>query len=425
MSNSVKSGKTWFNPWFIVLGLVGCSGMVITVLCNTAGMFLAPVMQEFSWSRTQVSLFMTIFAWVAAVLQPVVGKILNKYDSRIIMTIVVAVFGGCYVWSGTYTHLWQWNLFGVVYGVTAAFFMYLIGPLLINIWFKKRIGLALSLGGVITGVLGFFVSPILQYLIDTFGWGKARIYTGIATTAFCLLFTILFVRKSPESVGLKAYGEDKNTEGKTEKPEEDGQKSMENSTSGVMLKQAIKTPAFYVTLLFSLIVVIIPSLIQQLSSYAGSVPIGALAGAFALSILSIIGLPRGPLSGWFFDVAGSKIGNFICYIICAVGMILLLIGQGQSAILFYIGVVCFSFSFIPLVLGTPMLVREIFGSLDYANIYSWVTTAILVSGGIAPIIYAQIYDQTGSYTGCISLVLVLCIVQIVFIPIISITTRKK
>jgi MFS family permease len=432
MAQSERAGR--FSPWLIILGVVGCSGMVITVLCNTAGMFLAPVMNDSGWSRTEVSLFMTIFAWVAAVLQPVVGKILKKYDNRIIMTIVVAVFGACYIWSGTYTRLWQWNLFGVVYGVTAAFFMYLIGPILISAWFKKRMGLALSLGGVITGIFGFFVNPVIQVLIDNYGWGKARIYTGLATTAFCLIFTVLFVRTSPESAGVRAYGDDgvKNDDTEKDGAKNDGAILGERRDSaeaapaeGIMLKEAIKTPAFYILIVFSLIVVIIPSLIQQLSSYAGSMPIGAMAAAFALSILSIIGLPRGPLTGWFFDLAGSKIGNFISYLLTALGMVLFLIGRGENAVLFYIGVILFSFSFIPLTLGNPMLTKETFGLKDYANIYSWMTTAVLVSGGIAPLIYAQIYDQTGSYTGCINLVLILCIVQMVFIPVISLTTGKK
>ena len=68
-------GKTKFNPWFIVLGAMGASVLTITFLCNTAGLFLSPVMEEFGFSRTQASLYMTIFAWVAAAIQPIVGKI--------------------------------------------------------------------------------------------------------------------------------------------------------------------------------------------------------------------------------------------------------------------------------------------------------------------------------------------------------------
>jgi MFS family permease len=234
-----------------------------------------------------------------------------------------------------------------------------------------------------------------------------------------LIFTFIFVRSSPESTGVRAYGDDG--------IKEDGHKDNADTAQveGVMLKAAIKKPAFYILIVFSLIVVVIPSLIQQLSSYAGSMPIGAMAAAFALSILSIIGLPRGPVTGWFFDLVGSKIGNFISYLLTAMGMVLFLIGRGENAVLFYVGVILFSFSFIPLTLGNPMLTKETFGLKDYANIYSWMTTAILVSGGIAPLIYAQIYDQTGSYTGCITLVLILCMVQMVFIPIISLTTGKK
>lgn len=413
---TAKTGSRQFSPWLIILGVVGCSGMLITVLCNTAGIFLAPVMEDSGWSRTQASLYMTIFAWVAAVLQPLVGKLLSKYNPRPIMTAVVVVFCGSYIWSASFTRLWQWNLFGVIYGVTSAFFMYLAGPLLINAWFKKRMGLALSLGGVVTGVFGFFVNPWIQGMIDAGGWRTARLYSGLATMIICVVLTVLFVRDSPEKLGMKPYGADD-----PEDRSKDHEQDVQATQTGLLFRQARKTLSFYLILVFAFITVVVPSLIQQLSSYAGSVPIGAIAGAFALSILSIIGLPRGPLAGFFFDIVGSRIGNFVCCLLCALGMMLILAGNGASAVLFYIGTACFGFSFVPLTMGLPMLVRDVFGSRDYSNIYSWVTTVVLVAGGVAPLIYAQIFDRTGSYTACLMLALILSLVQALFIPVIALS----
>lgn len=405
--------KVHFSPWLIILGCVGCSGLMITVLCNTAGLFLAPVMKQFGWSRTEVSLYMTIFAWVAAAIQPFVGKILDKYDPRPILAIVVVVFCGSYIWSGYFTQLWQWNLFGVIYGICAGFFMYLPQPLLINRWFSKKAAIAMSLGGIITGIIGFFLNTWIQSVITSQGWGPARVYIGVGSLIICTLMTILFVRKSPESMGMKPYGaDDSKTTGK-----EDVQGATENEEkTGLTLKQAVRSPAFYLMLIFAFVMVIVPSFLQQIPSYAGSVAVGAAAGAFALSIFSIISLVNGPAIGWFIDKTNSMRGNILCSVLGALGMILILAGNGKSPVLLYIGVICFSFVFVTLTIGGPMLVKEAFGLKDYAQIYSWVTAAILISGGVAPLIYAQIYDRTQSYVGCIYLVLVLCIVEIAIIP---------
>lgn len=413
------TSKKQFNPWLIVLGVVGCSGMVITVLCNTAGLFLAPVMEESGWSRTDVSLYMTIFAWVAAAIQPIVGKFLSNHDPRPVMTGIVLIFGGSYIWSSFFTHLWQWNLFGVIYGVTAAFFMYMIPPLLINSWFKNRVGFALSLSGVITSIFGFFVNPWIQGMIDASGWRSARLYTGVITTVVCLVLTVLFVRKPPEQLGMKAYGEDDSIDTTS-----DEGSTVQNQT-GLTLQQAFRTPAFYLMLILSFLTVLTPSLIQQLSSYAGSVPIGAAVGAFALSIFSISGLPRGPIAGAFMDKFGSKLGNAVCYLLCAVGMVLILMGGGQNAMLFYVGVIFFGFSFVPLTLGMPLLVKDVFGSRDYSRIFSWSNTIILIAGGVAPLIFAQIYDRTGSYTGCLYMVLIVSVIQALFVPLIAATAKSK
>ena len=48
MSNTLTTTSK-FNPWLIVLGCFGCAQILITCLCNTAGMYFAPVMAEFGW----------------------------------------------------------------------------------------------------------------------------------------------------------------------------------------------------------------------------------------------------------------------------------------------------------------------------------------------------------------------------------------
>lgn len=410
--------KKKFNPWLVVLGSLGCSGLLIT-LANTDGLYLAPVMEEFGWTRTAASLYLTIYNWVAAIMQIFVGKIFEKYDMRKIMSIVVLVFGGTYMWSSTFTQLWQWTVFGVIYGVCAGFFMYIPGALIITRWFKKRTGLAMSLSGVVTGIVGLFFSPISQSFIDMGGWAKTRLIMGIVFTVVCFIFTIAFVRNSPEECGTVPYGADS----ADEKVEEN-----QVALSGMTCKQALKSPALYICILYTFLVCVACCFVQQISSYAGAFPVGAMAGALALSVFSGIGIPRGPIMGWLFDKVGSLSGNIISSAICAIGMILLIIGGGNSSVLLYIGIACFSFMFVPLTTGTALMVNEVFGTREYSAIYSYMTTSLLVAGGLAPLVYAQLYDRTQSYATLPVFVLVISIILTLMVPVIykvGKTAREK
>jgi len=415
-------GENHYHWFYVILGCCGCSAILITVLGNTAGLFLTPVMEEYQWTRTQASLYMTIFAWVAALIQPLVAKVYEKRNMRWVLTCIVIIYCASYMTSAHFTKLWQWNVFGIVYGICGGFFMYLPTPLLVNRWFAKRNALMMSLTGVVTGILGFFASPLIQKTITTDGWRTARFYTGFIILILCAGLTVLFVRNKPETMGMQPFFSDyeeseSSKKGKSKLP------SL-NKSEGLTIKAALKTPSYYLMILFGFLTVLVPSLNQQLPSYSATVPIGAAAGAFALSILSIVNLPRGPLAGWFIDLAGGKIGNMTCWAITAVGLITIILSKGESPVAFYIGVVCFSFSFVPLTIGNPIIAKEAFGLREYEKIYSGITTAVLFSGGVSFLLYAQIFDHTGSYTPCLYLALGVSIIQIILIPII-VTSGKR
>ncbi|MBU5421211.1 MFS transporter [Cellulomonas hominis] len=416
MSTPRSTARRQFSPWLIILGVAGCGILLTTALCNTAGLFLTPVMEESGWSRTAASLYFTIFAWVAAALGPVAARVLERFDARWVMSVIVVAFCGAYVWSASFTALWQWNVFGVIYGVCAAFFMYLAQPVIISRWFRTRMGMALALVGVISGVLGFFVSPWIQAMIDADGWRHARLWAGIVTVLVCLPLTILFVRNSPEELGQRPYGADE--------PAPGADPAAEVVQPGVPLRAAVKSLAFSLFLVFGFLSVVVPSLNQQIPSYAAAAPLGAMAGAFALSVLSIIGLPRNPLAGWFYDRFSGMAGNALCYAIATVGLGLVILGGGTNRILFYVGVAAFSFCFVPLTIGTPVFAREVFGARDFAQIYSWVTTVVLIAGGVAPLLYAQVFDHTGSYEALLWLGLVLSAVQVALVLAIRVVGRR-
>ena len=103
---------------------------------------------------------------------------------------------------------------------------------------------------------------------------------------------------------------------------------------------------------------------------------------------------------------------------------MIVIDGGVHVAVFYVGVTLFSLAFVPLTIGNPLMVSQVFGTKDYSNIYSIVTTIVLVSSGVAQYLYAAMRDATGSYEGVIILVGTLLCVQGVITPIIIAVDKK-
>lgn len=433
MNDTTK--KSYFNHWFIVFGVLGCNNLLICLLCNTAGMFVTPVMDEFGWSRTAATMYLTLFNWIAAAMQPLVGRLFDKYSIKRIMLAVIVVFGCAFIWTGTLTSPWQWNVYGVIYGVCAGFFMYLPGPVLFNRWFKQKMSLAMSLGGIVTGIIGFFLNTTLVASIQNVGWGKTRMILGLVTMIVCFLLTLLFVKDSPEKAGMQAYGADPADGGRSAgKAQAGGSDVSENAKAGgdvpaaeegFTYQQVWKCPAFYLVLFYGFLVIILASFSQQMFSYAEAMPVGVEAAAKLFAALSIISLAIGPVVGFMYDKIGGIAGNFIICALSTVGMLLMVMGNGESLPLFYAGYGIFNVIMTSMTLGVPLLVKYVFGTRDYSKILSKVTLVLLVSGGVANIIYAQLYDISGTYATFPVMVLILAAISAAIVPLTSVLAKRS
>ena len=60
-----------------------------------------------------------------------------------------------------------------------------------------------------------------------------------------------------------------------------------------------------------------------------------------------------------------------------------------------------------------MACRQAFGQKDYANIFSMVATGLNVFSGFSALIYAQIFDITGSFAGCFYLIIGFYVVTLI------------
>lgn len=411
--NAIQKRSTIW-AWLVVIGCLGFYSIPTGIIANTSGIFVAPVMDQFGWTQTDTTMYRTIQPLVSAIVAPFAGRILQKYDPRWVLAAVSLAFGLASLASAYATELWQWNLYGVVFGITAGFFMYLAAPVLINSWFEKNAGIAISITAAALSLLAAFASPIGQSLIDSYGWQTARAIMSVFTTVLSVVLTVAFVRKSPSVMGLIPAGASVDAKEAADETaiEKDQDATIED---GATMEQARRSPGLYLLVLVAGIFVMCAAFFQQIPAFCARTELGAGAGAMAVSIMMVGGIVFKLVLGALNDRIGVRFTGIIAAAAGAIGIFLAYIA-GANVALFYAGMVVFGGGYAGLTVIAPMLARESFGSKNYSQIYSWVSTGIFIFTAISFVVYGMIYDTTGSYDLCFIVVIAMYLLAVVLVP---------
>ncbi len=418
MDTGTQKGSNY--AWAIAVACVAFYAVPLGFAANHAGLFTTPVMNEFGWSQTDTTLYMSIQPWVAALCTPLAGKLITKYNPRWIMTAAVVVFALANLACAWFTAPWQWDIYGVLYGASAAFWMYIATPTMVNRWFAKSNGTVIGVITALVSVFGAIMSPIVQSWITAYGWQTARIICSLIVLIVGGGLTAILLRDSPEKMGVKpwGYGEVQNEEKKNNVIDI-------AADEGATRSQAMKSPALWLLVIMAGLFVISASFVQQIARYASTNPaLGAAVGALAVSVAMVASVIGKLVLGWLCDHFGAKSAGIVAGICGAIGPAVMLMGGG-SVTMFYVGVAFFGVGYSALTVVPPMTCRQAFGNKDYSDIYSVVATGLNVFSGFSALIYAQIFDISGSYNGAFYMMIAFYIIIIVLSIIIVPMGRKS
>ncbi|RIK39461.1 MAG: hypothetical protein DCC58_15240, partial [Chloroflexi bacterium] len=218
-----------YQGWAVVLVV-----MVALAVANGGrfmfGVVLKPVSEEFGWGRAELALGVTISVIAMSCLQPLVGVLVDKYGSRPVLIAGVALVGLTMIPMTLVTELWQVYVF---YGLFAAIAFAATSPVnttaLVNGWFEKRRGLALSMATSGSAYGQLLVVPIVTAIM--LGWGWRVSYLAVSAVLFLVILplAVLVVRDSP---ARRAAIADKRIKGRPSEPK-------------VSIGQALRTAAYW------------------------------------------------------------------------------------------------------------------------------------------------------------------------------------
>lgn len=361
----------------------------------SVSIFIDYYIEQFGWSRSQISSFYSIATLISGLSMPFVGDFIDKKGHRKATVSVAFLFGITLLWMSAIQAPWMILIGFLFIRMFGQGSLTLIPSVLIPQWFEKKRGRALSfisIGGVIGSAI---VPPLNNYLISTYGitftwlvW--AGLMFGIMLPAAAFL-----IRNRPEDIGQLTDGE------RVHSAEDVSKKTMKaisvkEKAKSWTLQEAKRTRTFW----FMIYSTVVPSLINTATTFH-MVSIISEKGhdnAFAAYLLSIIALVQ---MGMTF-VAGFALEKVRVNIL-----------KGWSYVLYIVVILILNFSIEPAFLilfavlqgvfvafngvSTNVLWADYYGRANLGKIRGIAMSAMVIGSALGPFPFGLAFDIFGRY----------------------------
>ncbi|EDB4341054.1 MFS transporter [Salmonella enterica] len=366
--------------YIIVLCCCLIMGVNIGLVMSSAGIFYHPVSEGLGTSVGMFGLYMSFNFMTSALALPFSGKMMDKYSSRLLLTLSSSLLGGCLIAMGFLTAVWQFWIVGGVIGLTLSFLLYLSVPTLINRWFNIRVGFFIGVCSAFSGLGGILLNPVGAHLISLYGWRVTYWIFGAVILLFVTPVLGVLLRNYPQDKGILAYGEN----------QQQVSKAIE---SGTDYAKAVKMPVFYFMLLFAFLMISVSTLNLFIPGYIISLETYSLEQASLVASSVMAGVTIGKVGLGILNDRNSSLGVSATMLCGVIGLSLMLSGDSNLLIMVSGGFL-FGWAYAGVTVQTPMLIRAVFGGKNYTQIYASVAIALAAGGTVMAGAWGFIIEHT-------------------------------
>ncbi len=388
-----SNGGEFTKGWKVLLAaMLGVMCGASPIPFNIIGFTPDPLRAEFGWTQTQILLPITIFGVIASLLAPVFGWMADRYGVRPVALWSLFAFGISFAaisltpTANEVSTLYIYYALWVVVGIVGIGSTPVTWSRAINLWFFKNRGLALGVLLLGTSFAAIVVPKVAVWVIANYGWRAMFASVGLFPFAALILAYFLLREPRPEERPGGIEGESGNLTGKT-------------------LREALSDYRFYVIWLSIALIagafggafINLPTMLslrgidsETAASVMGILGIGILTGRLVTGALldrfwqgfvafPLLCLPA--ISAWLL------LGDSLAFPVAALAGFLLGFAAGaESDLIAY-------------------LTGRYFGMAHYGKIYGMLYMPFGLFSAASPVVYAQVFDRTGSYDAILQVAL--------------------
>ncbi|MCY8716630.1 MFS transporter [Bacillus spizizenii] len=352
------------------------------------GAFVEPWERQFSMDRGTISLISTISFIVYGISQPVIGRLVDKWGARTVLSwsallTGVSIFLTCFVTS-------PWQLFllyglGVSLGVGGA--SNVAASVLVVNWFSKKRGLAFGIMEAGFGAGQMLLVPGSLMLIHWFSWKLTVVVLGLLLIVIVFPAALLMLRNNPSEKNAEPIG---------------GLAAAEKET-------APKTTALSVTGMFRMRqfwFLILPFLIcgfttvglmdTHLIPFSHDHGFSTTVTSAAVSLLAGFNIAGILLSGIVADRWSSR--KILCFLYAVRALSIVILIYSHEPYLLLAFAILFGLVDFATVAPTQMLATQYFQNYSIGLMIGWLSLAHQIGSALGAYVPGVIYTVTGEYT---------------------------
>lgn len=378
-----------FYGWWVAAACFLNLFAIVGIMYYSFPVFYSPLIQEFHWSRAQVT---AGFAVSIVVIGPLFGVsagfLIDKLGPKRILLFGLAAAGAAFLGYGFMSALW---MFYLLYFMQTAGYV-TAGPIpnqvLISRWFDRWRGRAMALAYVGAGLGGAAAPVLAQYLISHVGWRSAMHAISGGILIILLPVSWLLIRNHPRDLGLPPDG--RSRAGAAAPVEGPGEALL---SLGTMLR----TREFWLIALGSFLSIgAVGGLIQHFVLFLrdrGVTPEKAAGVASFLLVSSILGRV---VMGWLADRIPKKYVMLLAF--CAVAGAVPLLFAGDPARMAYVFAFVFGFGMGADYMLIPLVTADCFGVRSLGRLMGIIITTDSLGQAFTPVIVGRLFDLHKNYS---------------------------
>jgi sugar phosphate permease len=359
------------------------------------------MLEDLGLSRTMISTIYTAGSLSAAMLMFAIGRLLDKFGARIMLTIVGLLFGLALMWM---SHLN--NPIELFFGIVAIRTLgqgslTLIPTTLVAIWFIRLRGKATALASLGGGICQAILPLITHMLISQLGWRNAWVVQGLMVWLILIIPVITLIRRGPESVGQLPDGDQYSID-----PNKLTQRTYVNNERNWTLKDAIHTRTFWLLIFTgSSPALIITALVFHQVSIFDNKGLDPSVAAEALTVMAIGTLSGTLLSGILTDRLEARYIVASSHGIIIIGMLFSFSISREIEAIIYGGLLGLGFGIF--LTSSTVIWANYFGRKHLGSIRGIATSCVVAFAALGPMPFGILFDLTGDYTIAIASFLIL------------------
>ena len=367
-------------------------------MSSTLSVFLKPLTEDLGVSRGLFSLLRSGEILIGAAMAPLVGPMVDRFGGRWLMAGGALLAGLGFVLMSQVGAFWQFLLLRWIFVAVGGVFMcHMIVSVTVARWFVRKRGRAIAIASMGQGFAKVCIPLVTATLFAWVGWRLTWSIFGLITLALVVVPALIFMRRSPEELGLQPDGMDAPPVPVDASQSTDDKKTILAADEVIWSwREVIRSKAFWlICFIYGMANVGIAGLNLHVFAYVTDIGFSPLVAATVLSIIASTQLGSTMVWGVISERMDIRHSGLIMFLVQSAGLALVL-ATGQVVPL-YLGFFLYGIG-----LGGGWVLQELIWATNFGRVSLGMVRGlgILVThafGAVGAPFFGFVHDVTGSY----------------------------